>query len=137
MPRIFPIVAFIGAPLLLASDIAVFFGTYGQVSPIAALAALPVAAFELSLGLWLIVKCFRQSPLTPDGPVDPSSRHPVNGPAVNTRTVTPRAGFPTPEPSPFRRNPMRVSQPDCDGKLIWRSAVALPAAIGGDVDTGG
>ena len=64
VPRIFPIVAFIGAPLLLASDIAVYFGAYSQVSPIAALAALPVAVFELSLGIWLIIKGFKSTPLT-------------------------------------------------------------------------
>lgn len=66
VPRIFPIIAFIGAPLLLASDIAVFFGAYAPVSPIAALAALPVAVFELSLGIWLIVKGFKPIPLTAD-----------------------------------------------------------------------
>ena len=64
VPRILPIIAFIGAPLLLASDIAVFFGAYPRVSPIAGLAALPVAAFELSLGIWLIVKGFKPTPLT-------------------------------------------------------------------------
>jgi hypothetical protein len=66
VPRIFPIVAFIGAPLLLASDIAVFFGAYSNVSPIAVVAALPVAVFELSLGIWLIIKGFRPTPLTAD-----------------------------------------------------------------------
>ena len=30
VPRILPIIAFIGAPLLLASDIAVFFGVYAR-----------------------------------------------------------------------------------------------------------
>ena len=64
VPRIFPIIAFIGAPLLLASDIAVFFGAYAQVSPLAGLAALPVAAFEFSLGIWLVVKGFKPTPLT-------------------------------------------------------------------------
>jgi hypothetical protein len=64
VPRILPIVAFVGAPLLLASDIAVFFGAYGQVSPLAALAALPIAAFEFSLGAWLVVKGFKPTPLT-------------------------------------------------------------------------
>nr|WP_255455589.1 DUF4386 domain-containing protein [Microlunatus sp. Gsoil 973] len=64
VPRIWPIVAFIGAPLLLASDIAVYFGVYANVSPVAAFAALPVAAFELSLGIWLIVKGFKTTPLT-------------------------------------------------------------------------
>ncbi|WP_374968001.1 DUF4386 domain-containing protein [Terrabacter sp. BE26] len=58
VPRILPIIAFIGAPLLLVSDIAIFFGAYTNLSPIAGLAALPVAAFELTLGIWLIVKGF-------------------------------------------------------------------------------
>ncbi|MGH3439680.1 MAG: DUF4386 domain-containing protein [Sciscionella sp.] len=64
VPRVLPIVAFVGAPLLLASDTAVFFGAYTNVSLLAGLAALPVAAFELSLGVWLVVKGFRPTPLT-------------------------------------------------------------------------
>lgn len=67
VPRILPVIAFVGAPLLLASDIAVFFGAYAQLSPLAALAALPVAAFELSLGLWLVIKGFKPTPLTTVG----------------------------------------------------------------------
>jgi uncharacterized protein DUF4386 len=67
VPRILPIIAFVGAPLLLASDIAVFFGAYAQVSPLAALAALPIAAFEFSLGIWLVVKGFKPTPLTSIG----------------------------------------------------------------------
>lgn len=67
VPRVLPIVAFVGAPLLLASDIAVFFGAYAQVSPLAALAALPIAAFEFSLGIWLVVKGFKPTPLTSIG----------------------------------------------------------------------
>lgn len=74
VPRIFPIVAFIGAPLLLASDIAVFFGAYSNVSPIAVLAALPVAVFELFLGLWLVIVGFRPTPLTVD---DAETRQPA------------------------------------------------------------
>jgi Domain of unknown function (DUF4386) len=61
VPRIFPIVAFVGAPLLLASDIAIFFGVLDRVSPIAGVAVVPVALFELSLGLWLLVKGFNPS----------------------------------------------------------------------------
>ncbi|MDQ0825598.1 hypothetical protein QFZ60_001771 [Arthrobacter sp. B2I5] len=68
VPRILPMVAFVGAPLLLASDIAVFFGAYPQVSPIAVLAALPVAVFELSLGVWLITKGFKPTALTAGHP---------------------------------------------------------------------
>jgi hypothetical protein len=59
VPRILPTVGLIGAPLLLASDLAVFFGLYDRMAPIAALAALPIAAWELSLGVYLTVKGFR------------------------------------------------------------------------------
>ncbi|MGY1836063.1 DUF4386 domain-containing protein [Blastococcus sp. SYSU DS0510] len=59
VPRILPVVGLLGAPLLLASDIAIFFGVYDRVSPIAAVAFLPIAAWELSLGIYLTVKGFR------------------------------------------------------------------------------
>jgi hypothetical protein len=61
VPRILPMVAFVGAPLLLASDIAIFFGVYDRAATIAGLAAIPVALFELSLGGWLVVKGFSPS----------------------------------------------------------------------------
>lgn len=73
VPRILPIIAFIGAPLLLASDIAVFFGAYAQVSGFAGLATIPVGAFELSLGVYLIVKGFKPTSLSiADGPSAPT-----------------------------------------------------------------
>jgi hypothetical protein len=59
VPRILPTVGLIGAPLLLASDIAIFFGAYDRMAPLAALAALPIAAWEFSLGVYLTVKGFK------------------------------------------------------------------------------
>ncbi len=59
VPRILPIVGLLGAPLLLASDIAIFFGVYDRMAPVAALAALPIAAWEFSLGVYLTVKGFK------------------------------------------------------------------------------
>jgi hypothetical protein len=59
VPRILPVVGLVGAPLLLASDIAIFFGVYDRMAPVAALAALPIAAWEFSLGVYLTVKGFR------------------------------------------------------------------------------
>lgn len=59
VPRIIPIVGLIGAPLLAASVIATVFGSISQLSPIGGLAALPIALWELSLGLWLLVRGFR------------------------------------------------------------------------------
>jgi hypothetical protein len=64
VPRVIPVVGLIGAPLLIAAVMAALFGGIGQYSSWAALAALPVAAWELSLGIWLIVKGFRPSPIT-------------------------------------------------------------------------
>jgi Domain of unknown function (DUF4386) len=66
VPRVLPLLAFIGAPLLLASDLAVLFGLVERVSALPAIAALPVALFEFSLGVYLTVKGFKPSPITAD-----------------------------------------------------------------------
>ena len=63
VPRILPVVGFIGAVLLVASFIAILFGLWGQMSTQAALAALPIALWEFSLGIWLVVKGFKPSPI--------------------------------------------------------------------------
>ncbi|MGO1173988.1 MAG: DUF4386 domain-containing protein [Actinomycetaceae bacterium] len=63
VPRIIPTLGLIGAPLLIASATATVFGAADQVSWLAALAALPIAAWEGSLGVWLVVKGFRPGAL--------------------------------------------------------------------------
>jgi Domain of unknown function (DUF4386) len=63
VPRVLPVVGFIGAVLLVASFIAILFGLWGQMSAQAALAALPIALWEFSLGVWLVVKGFRPAPI--------------------------------------------------------------------------
>jgi len=64
VPRIIPVVGLIGAPILIITVIATLLR--GSVPPpsVASLAALPVAAWELSLGVWLVVKGFKPSPIT-------------------------------------------------------------------------
>lgn len=64
VPRLIPVMGLIGAPLLITAVIATLFGGTGQYAALAALAALPVAAWELSLGIWLVVKGFKPSPIT-------------------------------------------------------------------------
>jgi hypothetical protein len=66
VPRGLPILGFVGAVLLIGTWIATLFGVFGPgtLSPIAGLAALPIAAWELSLGVYLLVKGFRPSPIT-------------------------------------------------------------------------
>lgn len=59
VPRILPLIGLIGAPLLLAGDIAIFFGVFDRTAPFAVLAALPIAVWEFSLGVYLVVKGFR------------------------------------------------------------------------------
>jgi len=56
VPSIIPTVGLIGAPLLMISATATYFGLTTQVSPVAAVLALPIALWELSLGLWLTFK---------------------------------------------------------------------------------
>jgi Domain of unknown function (DUF4386) len=64
VPRAIPLLGLIGAPLLIASTIAVFFGVIPQLSAWSAIATLPVALWELSLGLWMTFRGFRPSPIT-------------------------------------------------------------------------
>ncbi len=64
VPGILPTIGLIGAPILFASATATLFGLYDQVSSWAMLAALPIAVWEFSLGVWLVVKGFKPSPIT-------------------------------------------------------------------------
>ena len=64
VPRIIPIVGLIGAPLLIAGVIVTLSAGTGHISAFQAIATLPVAAWEFSLGVWLVVKGFRPSPIT-------------------------------------------------------------------------
>jgi hypothetical protein len=58
VPRVLPVLGLIGAPLLLAATVATMFGINEPTSAFSALAALPIALWELSLGIWLVVKGF-------------------------------------------------------------------------------
>ena len=58
VPRILPVMGLIGAPLLLVAAVGVLFGVIDQVSPVGFLSALLIAAWEIGLGFWLMVKGF-------------------------------------------------------------------------------
>jgi hypothetical protein len=64
VPRILPLLGLIGAPLLLASDFAVLFGLWDRISLQSGIAAIPIAIWEFSLGVYLIVRGFKPSPIT-------------------------------------------------------------------------
>jgi hypothetical protein len=64
VPRWLPVLAFIGAPLLIASWFAVLVGAIKPVSTAAAVSALPIAVWEFSLGIYLTFWGFKASPIT-------------------------------------------------------------------------
>jgi len=66
VPRTLPVLGFIGATLLLAVWFAVLFGLVGASSAPAGIAGLVIAAWEFSLGVYLIFWGFRPSPITTD-----------------------------------------------------------------------
>jgi hypothetical protein len=59
VPRALPLLGFIGATMLLMSNAGILFGAWDRVSAVAAIAVLPIAAWEFSLGVYLLVKGFR------------------------------------------------------------------------------
>lgn len=63
VPRLIPLVGLIGAPILVASDAGILFNLWGPMSAVAGLAALPIALWEFSLGIWLVVRGFNRSPI--------------------------------------------------------------------------
>jgi hypothetical protein len=65
VPRIIPTIGLVGAPLLLISSTATLFGAWDQVSATSVVMALPIAAWELSLGIYMAVKGFRPPTPTP------------------------------------------------------------------------
>jgi hypothetical protein len=64
VPRILPLGGFIGAPLLLAGHIGTMFGLWGRVNVLVGIGVLLVAGWEFSLGVYLVVKGFKPSPIT-------------------------------------------------------------------------
>jgi Domain of unknown function (DUF4386) len=64
VPRVIPVMGLIGGPLLIAGVFATLLGQHSSVAGLAALPVIPVAAWEFSLGVWLVVKGFKPSPIT-------------------------------------------------------------------------
>ncbi|HET7615265.1 MAG TPA: DUF4386 domain-containing protein [Gemmatimonadaceae bacterium] len=64
VPRWLPSLGFIGAALLVVSWFAVLLGFLEAVSPLAAVAAFPIAVWEFSLGVYLTFWGFKPSSIT-------------------------------------------------------------------------
>ncbi|MGD9705320.1 MAG: DUF4386 domain-containing protein [Acidimicrobiia bacterium] len=63
LPRWIPTFGLIGAPLLLVSATATLFGAWDQISGPAVLFALPIAVWEFSFGVYMIVKGLKPAAL--------------------------------------------------------------------------
>jgi hypothetical protein len=61
VPRALSVIGIIGGPVLIVGYLAIMFGLIGRLDPLAGLSAVPVALFEFSLGVWLVVKGFNPS----------------------------------------------------------------------------
>lgn len=64
LPKWIPTLGLVGAPLLLASCTATLFGVWEQLSGPALLLVLPVAIWELSFGVYMTVKGFKEPDAT-------------------------------------------------------------------------
>lgn len=59
VPRTLSVIGIFGFIPLIAGYLAIMFGLFDRFSPLAGLAAVPVAVFEFSLGLYLVIKGFK------------------------------------------------------------------------------
>ena len=77
VPRSLSRIGIVGGPILIAGWLAVIFGLVGQHDALAGLSAVPVALFEFSLGVWLIVKGFNPSPILSSDTIIPFRSSPA------------------------------------------------------------
>jgi hypothetical protein len=63
VPRGMAMLGLIGGPLLIVAFVGVLFGAFEQVSLPAAIATIPEFLWELSLGIYLVVKGFLPAPI--------------------------------------------------------------------------
>jgi len=64
VPRVLPVIGLIGAPLHLTAVVLTMFGVVDRVGTVPKLAVIPIAVWELSLGVYLVVKGFKPCPIT-------------------------------------------------------------------------
>ncbi len=64
VPRVLPMIGLIGAPLHLTAVVLTMFGVVDRVGTVTGIAVIPIALWELSLGVYLVVKGFKSCPIT-------------------------------------------------------------------------
>lgn len=63
VPRAIPVLGLVGAPLQISAVLGTVLGVNSQVSVWSAIGVAPIFFWELSLGVWLVAKGFRPSPV--------------------------------------------------------------------------
>src|SRR3954468_17365137 len=61
VPRVIPLLGLIGAPLMISSALGQVVGINTEYSAWSAIALVPIFLWELTLGLWLVIKGFKPS----------------------------------------------------------------------------
>jgi hypothetical protein len=89
VPRVIPVLGLIGGPLLIASVIGTMFGINDPVSVWSGIAVAPIFVWELSLGIYLVVKGFKPSPVTAAYSGSPGG---LAAPAPSRTVVATKAG---------------------------------------------
>lgn len=87
VPRVIPAMALFGAPLFLVAASASVIGLNEQGSVLSAIGFVPVALWELSLGIWLTFKGFNRSAPILTAPADRWGSADTSEAAVPTRTA--------------------------------------------------
>jgi hypothetical protein len=64
VPRVLPVIGLVGVPLHITAVVLTMFGVIDRVGSVALIAALPIFVWELSLGVYLVVKGFKPCPIT-------------------------------------------------------------------------
>ncbi len=64
VPRVLPVLAFIGVPVLAANTVLLMFGVTGPVLTLTTLGVIPIAGFEFALGVYLTVKGFKPTTIS-------------------------------------------------------------------------
>lgn len=73
VPRWIPTLGLVGAPMLAISSTSTLFGGWEQTSAAGFVSALPIATWELSVGVYMLLKGFRTPPAEVDPGVDAAS----------------------------------------------------------------
>ncbi len=79
VPRALPALALVGAPIHLTAVFLTMFGVIDRLGAVAAIAVIPVALWELSLGIYLVSRGFKPAAITRGGvpPLSPAGAVPV------------------------------------------------------------